>query len=78
MLVIEQSGINQVKYFFQNSFDDSYSAIVENTHHEKCFESHEYIFEGVPHIREEHDEKLVVDVQVPSLHRWKSQTKAGK
>ena len=68
MLVIEQSGINQVKYFFQNSFDDSYSAIVENTHHEKCFESHEYIFEGVPHVRKEQDEGLVVDVQVPSLH----------
>ena len=44
------------------------SLTMKNTHHEKCFESHEYIFEGVPHIGEEEDEDLVVDVHVPSLH----------
>ena len=49
---------------------------MKNTHHEKCFESHEYIFEGVPNVGEEQDEDLIVDVHVPSLHWENNQTSA--
>ena len=36
-------------------------------HHEEGLEGHEDVLEGVPHVGEEHDEHLVVQVQVESL-----------
>ena len=38
-----------------------------DAHHEKGLEGHEDVLEGVPHVGEEHDEHLVVQVQVESL-----------
>ena len=41
----------------------------KDTHHEICLKSHQNVFEGVPHVRVEKNEDLVVDVKVPSLQR---------
>ena len=38
-----------------------------DAHHEKGLKGHEDVLEGVPHVGEEHDEHLVVQVQVESL-----------
>ena len=38
-----------------------------DAHHEEGLKGHEDVLEGVPHIGEEHDEQLVVQVEVKPL-----------
>ena len=42
-----------------------------DAHHEKGLEGHEDVLEGVPEVGEEHDEQLVVQVQVKPLQDLK-------
>ena len=38
-----------------------------DAHHEEGLEGHEDVLEGVPHVGEEHDKQLVIQVQVEPL-----------
>ena len=38
-----------------------------DAHHEEGLKGHEDVLEGVPHVGEEHDEQLVVQVEVKPL-----------
>ena len=73
-----QTGRIQNHLFFYKIDSDLSQSVLEgilygqislsgDAHHEEGLEGHEDVLEGVPHVGEEHDEHLVVQVQVESL-----------
>ena len=46
---------------------DCEAALCGDAHHEEGLEVHQDVLHRVPHVREEHDEELVLEVQVKAL-----------
>ena len=46
---------------------NSQAALCGDAHHEEGLEVHQDVLQRVPHVREEHDEELVVQVKVEPL-----------
>ena len=73
-----QTGRIQNHLFFYKIDSDLSQSVLEgilygqislsgDAHHEKGLKGHEDVLEGVPHVGEEHDEQLVVQVEVEPL-----------
>ena len=56
---LSQSVLNRVLY--------GQITLGGDAHHEEGLEGHEDVLEGVPHVGEEHDEQLVVQVEIEPL-----------